>query len=148
MAIDQMTNLPEDILMKSDMAGMAHSLENRSPFLVHRYVEWTNRLPISFKTGRLGKRLLRDAMRDELPPEILNRKKAGFNPPLAAWMRTVLKEDLERYLLSESSPLTPFNKTAMKEMIEAHLSGKANLSEPLWSLLVLAVWVEINNVRL
>ncbi len=148
MAIDQMTNLPEDILMKSDMAGMAHSLENRSPFLDHRFVEWTNRLPISFKTGRLGKRLLRDAMRDELPPEILNRKKAGFNPPLAAWMRTVLKEDLERYLLSESSPLTPFNKTAMKEMIEAHLSGKANLSEPLWSLLVLAVWVEINNVRL
>jgi len=148
MAVDQITSLPEDILMKSDMAGMAHGLESRSPFLDHVFVEWTNRLPISFKAGSTGKRILRDSMRGELPDEILDRKKAGFTPPLAGWMKTFLKDDVERYLLSEGSPLKPFNKEVMREMFEVHLSGKSNLSEPLWNLLVLAVWLEINDIQM
>lgn len=148
MAVDQITSLPEDILMKSDMAGMAHGLESRSPFLDHVFVEWTNRLPVSFKAGGSGKRLLRDSMRGELPDEILDRKKAGFNPPLAAWMKTFLRDDVERYLLSEGSPLKPFNRAVMRKMFEVHLSGRSNLSEPLWNLLVLAVWVEINDIQM
>ncbi len=148
MAIDQTTSLPEDILMKSDMAGMAHGLESRSPFLDHLFVEWANRLPMAFKAGMKGKRLLRDAMRGELPDEILDRKKAGFNPPLATWMRTFLREEAGKYLLSGESPLRLFNKAVMKEMLEIHLSGRSNLSEPLWSLLVLAVWLEINNIQM
>ncbi len=145
MALDQITYLPEDILVKSDLAGMAHSIENRAPFLDHIFVGWANLLPLSYK---LNKKILKDAMRNELPENILNRKKTGFNPPLAAWMRTILKPGLEEYLLSENSPLNPLGTRLQKQMFDIHQSGKSNLSEPLWILLSLAVWLEINNVKI
>jgi asparagine synthase (glutamine-hydrolysing) len=145
MALDQITYLPEDILAKSDYAGMAHNIENRSPLLDHIFVEWVNHLPFAYKTD---KRLLRDALRKEIPVEILGRKKGGFNPPLADWMRTVLRPGFEEFVLSGNSSLQSINKPLVREMFDAHQSGRANLCEPLWLLLVLAVWLEINNISL
>ncbi|MDO8281054.1 MAG: asparagine synthase (glutamine-hydrolyzing) [Thermodesulfovibrionia bacterium] len=143
MALDQVTYLPDDILVKSDLAGMSHGLEARSPFLDHVFVEWANSLPLSYKKD---KHILKEAFRDYLPYDIIKRKKAGFNPPLARWMRTVLKESIESYLLSEDSPLSFMNRDVIKKMNDIHQSGRANMSEPLWSLLVLAVWTEKNRI--
>jgi asparagine synthase (glutamine-hydrolysing) len=145
MALDQLTYLPDDILVKSDLAGMSHGIEARSPFLDHIFLEWSNNLPFSYKNN---KRLLREALREELPYDIINRKKAGFNPPLSQWMSTILKKGLEQYLLSEHTPLHFMQKSMIKRMFYLHQSGKANISEPLWLLLVLAVWIEKNRVTL
>jgi asparagine synthase (glutamine-hydrolysing) len=145
MALDQITYLPEDILAKSDCAGMAHSIENRSPLLDHLFVEWANHLPFEYKTG---KKLLKDLLRRELPADILGRKKAGFNPPLAGWMRTSLRPSFEEFVLSENSSLKSLNKHLVREMFDAHQSGMSNLGEPLWLLLVLAVWLDINDISM
>jgi asparagine synthase (glutamine-hydrolysing) len=148
MALDQLTYLSEDILVKSDLAGMAHGMEARSPFLDHVLVEWINRLPLHYKFNGGGKRLLREALQDYLPREILQRKKAGFNPPLARWTRTTLKEEMAPYFLSPSSPLQNFNPALRHELYQIHQSGQANLSEPLWLLFVLGLWLEMHQLKI
>ncbi len=148
MALDQLTYLPEDILVKSDLAGMAFNLEARAPFLDYIFVEWINCLPLSYKVNKQSKRLLRDMMKDKLPQKILERKKTGFNPPIAEWIKTVLIEDLKLYLFSDSSPLRHFQSNVIKKMFDTHMSGNANLGESLWLLLVLAVWLEQYNIEL
>lgn len=148
MALDQLTYLPEDILVKSDLAGMAYGMEVRTPFLDYIFVDWINRLPLSYKNSKQSKRLLRDMMKDKLPQKILERKKTGFNPPLGEWIKTAFMEDLKLYLFSDSSPLRHFQSNVIKKMFDTHMSGKANLGEPLWLLLVLAVWLEQYNIEL
>ncbi len=145
MALDQITYLSEDILVKADLGGMAHSLEIRSPFLDHIFVEWINKLPLSYK---INKKILRDIIRDKVPVEILGRKKAGFNPPIGKWMKTILKDDLFYYLLSDESPFCLFKKEEIKKIMDLHFSGKINLGEPLWILLVLGIWLKTYNLEL
>lgn len=147
LALDQLTYLPEDILVKSDLSGMAHGLEARSPFLDHLFVEGINRLPMSYKSSKTSKRLLRSMLKDKLPQEILRRKKAGFNPPLAKWLKTSLMESLKLYLFSDNSPLKHFQTGMIKKMFDTHMAGKADLGEPLWLLLVLSVWLDTNKIE-
>lgn len=144
MALDQITYLPEDILVKSDLGGMAHGLEIRCPFLDHLFVEWINLSPLSYK---LNKKILRDILKDKIPIEILKRKKAGFNPPIGKWIKTILKQDLDFYLLSNESPFKILKKEEIKKMINLHFSEKINLGEPLWLLLVLAIWLKNYNIE-
>lgn len=144
LAIDQFTYLPEDILAKSDLSGMAHSLEARSPLLDHRFVEWANTLPISYK---YGKRLLKAILQGRVPPECIERKKAGFNPPMADWARGILRDHLREYLISGHSPLWFLKRTVIERIFYLHMEGKVNLGEQLWLLLILAVWFEINRIE-
>src|SRR6202022_3044804 len=88
--------LPDDLLVKMDVATMAHSLEARSPFLDHRLVEFMARVPGRYKlAGRTSKYLLKAALRDLLPAPILERPKMGFGIPVATWLRTSLREMLQ-----------------------------------------------------
>ena len=144
LALDQLTYLPEDILTKSDLSGMAHSLEARSPLLDHRFVEWANRLPLSH---RYGKRLLKEMLKGRVPSGCIERKKAGFNPPMADWTRGPLKDHLTEYLISEGSPLWFLDRSILERLFHIHMEGKANLGEQLWLLLVLAVWLEVNRIE-
>lgn len=148
MALDQLTSLPEDMLAKTDLAGMAHGMEARAPFLDHVFVDWVNRIPLSFKVDKKPKSLLKDILSDKLPSGILKRKKAGFTPPMAEWMRTRLKDDLKQYLFSNNSPIKEFQNDMIKNMFNMHMSGKANFGEILWLFLSLAVWFEINNIEI
>ena len=91
--------------------------------------------------------MLKSMLKDKLPREILLRKKAGFNPPLAKWMKTSLVQSSKLYLLSANSPLKNLQTNMIKKMFDTHIAGKANLGEPLWLLLVLAVWLDINNIE-
>jgi asparagine synthase (glutamine-hydrolysing) len=88
---DLHTYLPDDILVKVDRMSMAHALEVRSPFMDHKLVEFVARLPLEMKLkGFTTKYLLKRAMQDKLPCEIIQRKKHGFMVPLAAWFRNEL----------------------------------------------------------
>src|SRR5947208_5781118 len=91
--LDLETYLPGDLLLKADIASMAHSLELRSPFLDHEVVALGLALPEHLKTGgREGKVALRRAFAAELPPEVASRGKTGFGVPLGRWFREDLRE--------------------------------------------------------
>jgi asparagine synthase (glutamine-hydrolysing) len=137
------TYLLDDLLVKMDRMSMAHGLETRSPFLDTQLVELAGRLPdrMRLRRGR-GKWLLRRAMRDLLPREILARGKAGFGVPLSAWFRTDLAAFVRDRLLQQSSPLYEYLEPApVAALVSAHTAGRADLSAPLWSLLTLESWL-------
>ncbi len=86
--VDVQTYLAGDLLPKVDIASMAHSLEMRSPLLDHALMETAAALPSTSKLkGRVTKRVLKDAVRQWVPDEILDRPKMGFSPPLGDWLR-------------------------------------------------------------
>src|SRR5437762_5467654 len=90
--LDIETYLPGDLLLKADLASMAHSLELRSPFLDHEVVALGLALPDSLKTrGREGKVALRRAFAADLPAEVARRGKTGFGVPLGRWFRSDLR---------------------------------------------------------
>jgi asparagine synthase (glutamine-hydrolysing) len=100
--LDVRTYLPGDLLLKADIASMAHSLELRSPLLDHEVMELGVSLPDRLKTrGLQGKVALRRAFADALPAEVAGRGKAGFGVPLADWFRGELRELAADVLLDD-----------------------------------------------
>jgi len=146
---DQLYYLPDDILYKSDRMGMAHSLEVRPPFLDHRLVEFAATLPESFKVrGSKLKFLLRELMRDKLPPTILRRKKEGFDIPAHDWFRGALKPLLLDTVNERAVRETQlFRWDAVQSVIKRHLERRDNLGYHLWGLLILFLWIKRWNIR-
>src|SRR5262249_43702564 len=101
---DTSNYLPDDLLVKVDIASMAVSLEARSPFLDHRVMEFAASLPAHYKLrGLTTKYLLKKALRGLLPEENLTRTKMGFGVPIGHWFRGELKGFLTDTILSEGS---------------------------------------------
>lgn len=146
MELDLYTYLPGDILTKVDIASMACSLEVRSPFLDHEVVEFAASLPQEYKQkGTSRKHILKEAFKDMLTPELLNRQKRGFGVPLAIWFRSSWKNILhERLLEGRLVNENFFKRNAVSKMLNDHCSGNADLSYPLWSLLILELFLEQN----
>src|SRR5688500_7174764 len=97
--VDTKTYLHE-LLMKQDQMSMGASIESRVPFLDHPLVEWTARLPERLKLrGLTTKHVLRQAMKDDLPAEILSRRKMGFPVPVGSWFRGRYRHLLDEYVL-------------------------------------------------
>lgn len=145
--VDLVRYLPDDILVKSDMAGMAHSLEARSPFLDHRFVEFTLQLPARWRTR--DKILLRRLLANALPSDLLNRKKMGFNPPIESWMRGELSGTVREALLGPGAASAPlFDRRAVQALVDHHMAGRGNLGELVWLLLMLEVWMRDSRVTL
>jgi asparagine synthase (glutamine-hydrolysing) len=144
MWIDQLHYLPDDILYKCDRMSMAHSLEVRPPFLDHRIVEFAARLPQRFKIrGSKLKFILKDLMRDKLPPGILNRPKQGFDIPTHHWLRTSLKPlfmDTVNRQSIEATGVVQWRE--VERVIEDHMNRKANYGYHLWGLLMLCSWMK------
>ncbi len=140
--VDLMTYLPEDLLAKVDIATMAHGLEARSPFLDHPLVEYVARLPSSMKLGPGGgKRLLRRAMADRLPPSILRRRKKGFGVPVSRWFRGELREMVGDCLLSRRAAERPyFQAQAVRRLCDQHWSERYDHGPQLFTLLMLELW--------
>jgi len=142
--LDQQYYLADDILYKCDRMSMAHSLEVRPPFLDHRIVEFAARLPENFKIrgGKL-KFILRELLKDKLPPAILRRKKEGFDIPAHDWLRTVLRPLLLDTLSEQSVRESGlFHWPVVQELIRNHQERHANLGYHLWGLLVLFLWMK------
>lgn len=100
---DQKFVLPNDMLTKVDVMSMANALEVRTPFLDHELVDFINRLPADFKVNKNGrKQLLIEAFKDDLPTEVYQRTKKGFEIPLLKWLGNQLEELLNSDIFSES----------------------------------------------
>ena len=140
--LDVATYLPGDLLPKSDIASMAHSLELRSPLLDHRVVELGLSLPDSLKhEGRRGKVALRRAFGSELPPEVLARGKTGFGVPLAQWFRGELRPLARELLLDERARSRGwFRPEAVEGLLADHAAGRADNGHRLWALTMLELW--------
>jgi asparagine synthase (glutamine-hydrolysing) len=137
--LDLETYLPGDLLLKADIASMAHSLELRSPFLDHEVVELGLALPEPLKVrGRTGKVALRRAFTADLPVQVAGRGKTGFGVPLGRWFRADLRETA-RDLLSTDRGW--FRMDAVRRLLDEHESGRADHGHRLWCLLMLELWM-------
>jgi asparagine synthase (glutamine-hydrolysing) len=139
---DQMTYLPNDLLVKVDIATMAVSLEARSPFLDHHVIEFAASLPQNLKLRRLtSKYLLKKVLRKLLPSENLKRRKMGFGVPVGHWFRGKMQPFLREVLLSEKALRRGlFKPEAVRQLIELHVRGERDYSQQLWTLLMLELW--------
>jgi asparagine synthase (glutamine-hydrolysing) len=131
--------LPGDILTKVDRTSMAVSLEAREPLLDHRLVEFAATLPVSARVRRgTGKWLMKRALEDRLPREILYRPKMGFVTPVSAWFRGPLRDEALAIAHSPAfAELGWFDAAAVSRLAEAHVSGRAEHGRLLWQLLML-----------
>ena len=144
MYMDAMTYLPDDILVKVDRAAMANSLETRVPFLDHRVIELASSLPMSMKV-RDGKSkwILREVLYQYVPKALIERPKAGFGIPLAAWLRGPLKGWVEDLL--DAQRLTRegyFDVGFVRDLWQAHLDDKSDNQTLLWNILMFQAWLE------
>ena len=140
--LDIDTYLPGDLLPKSDIASMAHSLELRSPLLDHRVVELGLALPEHLKRrGREGKIALRRAFADDLPTSVSQRGKSGFGVPLAAWFRGELRPLARELLLGEPARSRGWFRTeAVERLLDDHAASRADNGHRLWTLVMLELW--------
>jgi asparagine synthase (glutamine-hydrolysing) len=141
LAVDTARSLPDQLLVKMDIATMASSLEARAPLLDYRLVEWTARLPAGFKQrGRQRKRLLADALARHVPASLFTRPKMGFTAPIPAWLRGELYELMTDTLLGEASRRRGIVAPASVErLIRRHRDGEDH-TRGLWALLMLELW--------
>jgi asparagine synthase (glutamine-hydrolysing) len=137
--LDLETYLPGDLLLKADIATMAHSLELRSPFLDHDVVALGLALPDSLKVrGREGKVALRRAFGSDLPADVARRGKTGFGVPLGRWFREDLRELAHDLLLTDRGWFRP---DEVRRLLREHESGEVDHGHRLWCLLMLELWV-------
>jgi asparagine synthase (glutamine-hydrolysing) len=139
---DQQYFLPDDILTKTDRMSMAHSLEVRPPFLDHRIVEFAATLPASLKIrGSRQKVILKELMRDKLPPSVLQRKKIGFDIPVHDWLRGSLRSMMQEVLMDGASHHPGlFRRDVIEAQIRDHLERRVNVGYHLWGLMILFFW--------
>jgi len=142
--VDLQTYLHE-LLMKQDQMSMAASIESRVPFLDHPLIEFAATLPEHLKLhGSTTKFVLREAMRDWLPAEVLSRSKMGFPVPIGRWFRTHRRYLVDEFVLGERAAARGlFQRPYVERVVQEHLAGLANHDERLWALLNVEVWHRI-----
>ncbi|MDP2848547.1 MAG: asparagine synthase (glutamine-hydrolyzing) [Humidesulfovibrio sp.] len=141
--VDQAELLQNQILPFVDRLSMAHSIEVRCPFLDHRLVEYVNRLPGRYKIGGesgqpVNKRVLKAAVADLLPPELISRPKEGFVQPIYTWMHGALKDWTLGCL--DDLPEGMFSPAPLAELKARFVGGDASLNARVWNLACLGLW--------
>jgi len=133
--------LPEDLLIKMDVATMANSLEARSPFLDYRILEFTSSLPSSWKMKIFSQKfILKRAFQDLLPPEILHRSKQGFGIPVGEWLRHQWEEYFREIVFSPKAKRGYFDMKQVEALFQEHILGKRDHGYRLWALFMLELW--------
>jgi asparagine synthase (glutamine-hydrolysing) len=142
---DFATYLPDDLMVKVDIASMAVALEGRSPFLDHEMLELTTKIPFHLKIKGLNnkKYILKKSLEGILPHELMYRPKMGFGVPIEAWFRNELKDYTKNKLLSgKLINHNLFKQEAIQDILERHVSTNINFSPHIWALLTLELWFE------
>jgi len=147
MALDSITYLPDNILVKVDRAAMASSLETRAPFLDHKLLEYTWKIPqsLKLKNGQ-GKWILKKILNQYVPNDLTDRPKMGFGIPIETWLRGPLRDWAEDLLNEERlNQEGYFNPKVIRDKWNEHISGKRNWKSSLWSVLMFQSWIDSNN---
>jgi asparagine synthase (glutamine-hydrolysing) len=141
---DQKTYLVE-LLMKQDQMSMACSIESRVPFLDHKFVEYSARIPDRLKIkGKTQKYVLKKAAEDLLPGSIIYRKKMGFPTPIRDWLLDPKAEPLYAALKSRNGFLASYlDLSAVESLIDRHRSGFEDATDRIWRLLNLQLWGDL-----
>lgn len=140
--VDMNLYLPDTLMTKSDIAGMANSLEARMPMLDHTFLEFTARIPagLKLKDGQISKYIFKKAVEPYLPHEVIYRKKMGFAVPLDHWFRGELKELAYDTLLStRATQRGYFKRDYIEGMLDRHQQGE-NWQYLIWNLFMLEQW--------
>lgn len=141
--MDNRLSLPDMLLVKMDIAAMAHSLEVRSPFLDHKLIEFMATLPVSLKLkNNEPKYLLKKLAEKHLPKELLYRRKQGFSMPVSSWLATPEGKALllETFASADGSIGQWFRMDVLAGMVDDHAAGKGRHGKFLWNMLNLAAW--------
>jgi asparagine synthase (glutamine-hydrolysing) len=140
--VDVQTYLPDDLLVKMDIATMASSLEARSPLLDHELMQFAASLPAELKVrGRQTKVVLRSALRGWIPDEILDAPKRGLRLPLGDWFRGALRGFARDVLLdARASGRGYFDQAYVRELLDRHADGIQDHSQGIWTLLMFELW--------
>jgi asparagine synthase (glutamine-hydrolysing) len=131
-----------ELLMKQDQMSMAASIESRVPFLDHKLVEFSAKLPERMKLrGATTKYILRESMKGLLPEAILSRPKMGFPVPIGAWFRGAFRDVVDEYVLSERARSRGiFDPSFVRTLVNRHQVGGEDHSERLWALVNFEIW--------
>jgi asparagine synthase (glutamine-hydrolysing) len=141
---DLRLRLPELLLMRVDKLTMANAIEARVPFLDHELVELAMAIPASEKIrDGIGKHVLKRAVSDLLPEELVWRPKQGFGTPVEQWFRGPLGEQLQSQLTdSPINELGWLDRGRVQELLDLHRTGRAERSFQLWNILNLSLWFD------
>lgn len=142
---DFSTYLPDDLMVKVDIDSMAVSLEGRSPFLDHEFLELTAKIPFNLKLKGLNnkKYILKEALRGLVPDEVMFRSKMGFGIPIDKWFRRELKDYAYKTLLSEkATSRNLFMKEEIEKLLNEHVNTKINHAYRIWALITLELWFQ------
>jgi asparagine synthase (glutamine-hydrolysing) len=134
-----------ELLMKQDQMSMAASIESRVPFLDHELVEFTATIPAKYQTrGMAGKYILKEAVEDLLPKDIVYRRKMGFPTPWAYWLNGPQLQSLEQLLLEPRTLARGyFRPEAVRKLFAEHRAGRRDHGNRIWRLLNLELWQRV-----
>ncbi|MFC1721635.1 asparagine synthase (glutamine-hydrolyzing) [Patescibacteria group bacterium] len=144
MYLDTKINLVDDMLTKVDRTSMANSLEVRVPLLDHLLVEFMSQIPSTMKIKRNKlKYILKEVSKDILPPEVINRPKAGFQVPVAIWLKKELRDLAGEYFsASKVKEQGYFNPIVVQKLYQDHCDGRRDYNRELWGLLCFGIWYD------
>ncbi len=140
--VDRMFYLAGDILVKTDRASMANSLEVRVPYLDHRLTEFVDSIPGALKLHLFyNKYILKRTFKNKLPCKIVNRKKQGFNIAIGKLLKQGLLDEFSDLLSEEFIKRQGiFNPQYVNNLISEHLHSKKDNRKPIWSIIVFQTW--------
>ena len=137
--------LIDDLMVKNDRMGMAHSVESRFPYMDRRLIDFVSTIPADMRLNGLeGRYIQKQALRDLLPGAVFRRKNMGLEMPHSAWFLGAFRETAERYFSPKNVAQTELlDPSAVSRLWRRHLNKEKDLGRPLWCVLNYLIWFDL-----